>query len=113
MHPAAEVPVMVYVVVEAGFAVTLEPVVADKPVAGLHVYVEAPLAVNTTPGAPAHLLAEGTEITGAGFTVTVTVVVPVQPLAAVPVIVYVVVEVGFADTLEPVVEDKPVAGDHV
>ena len=34
VHPDALVPVMVYVVVEAGLAVTLAPVVALKPVAG-------------------------------------------------------------------------------
>jgi hypothetical protein len=38
------VPVTVYTVVEDGFAVTFEPVVADKAVAGLHVYVVAPVA---------------------------------------------------------------------
>jgi hypothetical protein len=46
---------------------------------------------------------------GKGFTVTVTCAVPVQPLV-VPVTVYVVVAVGFAVTVDPVVGDKPVAG---
>ena len=36
VQPAADVPVTVYVVVLAGLAVTTAPVVADKPVAGLH-----------------------------------------------------------------------------
>jgi hypothetical protein len=36
VHPAAEVPVTVYVVVVAGLAVTVAPVVADNPVAGDH-----------------------------------------------------------------------------
>ena len=36
VQPAAEVPVTVYVVVAAGFAVTEVPVVALKPVAGAH-----------------------------------------------------------------------------
>jgi hypothetical protein len=35
-------------VVTVGLAVTDVPVVADKPVAGDHTYVEAPFAVNTT-----------------------------------------------------------------
>jgi hypothetical protein len=37
VHPPDEVPVTVYVVVDEGFAVTVVPVVADKPVAGAHV----------------------------------------------------------------------------
>lgn len=44
MHPPG-LPVTVYVVVVVGDAVTDEPVVALSPVAGLQVYVEAPLAV--------------------------------------------------------------------
>ena len=39
------VPVTVYVVVVAGDAVTVEPVVLLKPVEGLHVYDVAPVAV--------------------------------------------------------------------
>lgn len=37
VHPLPSVPVTVYVVVIAGLAVTLAPVVADNPVAGLQV----------------------------------------------------------------------------
>lgn len=37
VQPAAFVPVIVYVVVLYGVAVTDEPVVADNPVAGAHV----------------------------------------------------------------------------
>jgi len=47
------------------------------------------------------------------LTVTVTCAVAVQPLASVPVTVYVVVEEGLAETLAPVVVLSPVAGDHV
>ena len=47
----------------------------------------APVAVNVTPGADAHLVALFTLITGAGLTVTVEVAVPVQPAAEVPVTV--------------------------
>jgi hypothetical protein len=50
---------------------------------------------------------------GNAFTVTVTVPVLVQPAAVVPVTVYVIVEVGLAVTVAPVVDDKPVAGLHV
>ena len=94
-------------------AVTLAPVVALSPVAGDQVYVEAPDAESVTPGADAHLVAEGTLMVGNGLTVTVAVVVPTQPAAEVPVMVYVVVEAGLAVTLAPVVALKPVAGDQV
>lgn len=45
-------------------------------------------------------------------TETVTVPVPVHP-TEVPVTVYVVVAAGLAETVAPVVADRPVAGDHV
>jgi hypothetical protein len=54
----------------------------------------------------------GTEITGSGLTFTVTCVEAVQPFTSVPVTVYVVVDVGFAVTVEPVVALSPVAGDQ-
>jgi hypothetical protein len=73
-------------VVEAGFAVTVVPVVADKPVAGDHVYVDAPPAVNGVLD-PAHIVAGAHVTTGKGLTVTIEVVVPVHPAAVVPVIV--------------------------
>jgi hypothetical protein len=73
-------------VVVVGFAVTDAPVVADKPVAGDQLYVDAPLAVSTVLD-PLHIVAGGTLTTGIGFTVTVTVVVFVQPATLVPVIV--------------------------
>lgn len=113
VQPFASVPVTVYVVVEVGFAVTMAPVVADKPVAGLHVYVEAPDAVRETLPPIQIAGAEGvTVIVGFGFTVTVTVAVFTQPLALVPETVYVVVVVGPAVTVAPVVPDNPVDGLH-
>jgi hypothetical protein len=48
-------------------------------------------------------------IDGIGLTVTVTVAVLLQP-NEVPVKVYVVVTVGDAMTLDPVVAERPVAG---
>ena len=77
--------------VVVGFAVTVAPVVADKPVAGLHVYVVAPLAVSDVL-LPLQIVAVvGETVTvGFGFTVTVTVVVDVHE-PAVAVIVNVVV----------------------
>lgn len=110
-QPAALVPVMVYVVVEAGLAVTVVPVVALSPVAGDHAYVDAPLAVNGVL-VPVQMVVDGTLTIGNGFTVTVTVPVFTHPAALVPVIVYVVVAVGLAVTLAPVVALNPVAGDH-
>ena len=44
--PQEPTPVTVYVVVVVGVAVTDAPVVALKPVAGVHVYVFAPVAVS-------------------------------------------------------------------
>jgi hypothetical protein len=49
---------------------------------------------------------------GVGFTVIATVFVAVHPAALVPVTVYVLVDVGLAVTVSPVVADKPVAGDQ-
>ena len=46
VQPLLSVPVTVYVEVEEGFAVTVEPVVALSPVAGDQMYVVAPLAVS-------------------------------------------------------------------
>jgi hypothetical protein len=55
-----------------------------------------------------------TEISdGTSFTVSADVAVPVQPLAAVPVTVYVVFDVGLAITVLPVVVFNPVAGDQL
>ena len=48
IQPLASVPVTVYVVVLAGVATTEGPVVGVIPVVGLHVYVDAPLAVMVT-----------------------------------------------------------------
>lgn len=50
-----------------------------------------------------------TPTTGKGFTVTVVVLTAVQ-VPAVPVIVYTVVDVGLATTLDPLVALNPVAG---
>ena len=59
----------------AGLAVTVAPVVADKPVAGDHEYVDAPLAVNVTllPAQIAPGTAGLTVTLGNALTVTVTV----------------------------------------
>ena len=71
-------------------AVTLAPVVAINPVAGLQVYVVAPLAVKAML-CPLHVVGDAGEnvMLGRGFTVTLTVDVLVQPLLPVTVTVYV------------------------
>jgi hypothetical protein len=58
--------------------VTDAPVVAERPPGGDHEYVVPPVAVNVA-DPPAQIVAELTLITGFGVTVTVEVVVPVQP----------------------------------
>ena len=112
VHPEAEAPVIVYEVVTVGLAVTVDPVVALRPVAGLHVYVLAPLAESEA-DLPTQIVAELTATVGVGFTVTVEVAVAVQPAAEAPVIVYTVVVVGLAVTLVPVVPLNPVDGLQV
>jgi len=90
LHPFASVPVTVYVVVDEGFTIILDPL---PPV--LQLYVEPPLAerVELCPGQTDEGEAV-TVIVGLGLTLTVAVIVPVQPLPFEPVTVYVVVFVG-------------------
>lgn len=96
-------------------AVTVLPVVALRPVPGDQLYVLAPLAVSVIPlpeqmvAAVAGLIETG----GRGFTVMVLVAVELQPLALVPVSVYVVVVAGVAITVAPVVVLSPVDGDQL
>ena len=109
VHPRAS-PVTVYVTVEVGLAITVAPVVVFSEADGLHVYVFAPLAVSVV-FCPKHKVMFGeTVTTGTGFTVTVVCADAEHPFASVPVIVYVVVDAGFAVTGEPVVLLKAVAG---
>ena len=74
--------------VVVGFAVTVAPVVADNPVAGLQAYVVAPLAVNGVLLPLQIAGADGLTVTvGVVFTVIVAVAVFVHPFASVPVTV--------------------------
>src|ERR1044072_2260156 len=75
VHPLAAVPVTMYVVVTSGYAITTLPVVIDKLVEGLQVYVLAPLAVNVTL-LPLQNSAEGgvTVIIGSALIATVAAV---------------------------------------
>ncbi len=70
--------------VVAGLAVTLPPVAADNPVAGLQLKVFAPDAVRVVLP-PAHIAAVPVTVTvGTAFTATVTVEESIQPAALVP-----------------------------
>lgn len=75
VHPAL-VPVTVYVVVVVGFAVTVAPVDALRPVTGDQLYVVAPLAVKLVDVPEQIATVPGDMLTlGIGFTVTVVVAV--------------------------------------
>lgn len=65
------VPVTVYVVFPPGVAEILAPVVALRPVAGVHAYVVAPEAV-VEAGPPEHELAKDGVHTTVGVVLTVT-----------------------------------------
>jgi hypothetical protein len=114
VHPPASVPVIEYVIEEVGLAVTVAPLVDDKPVPGLQVYVDPPVAVIVVE-VPEQivLFAAVAVIVGIGLTVTTEVAVLLQPFASVPVTVYVDVDVGFAVTVAPVEADSPVDGDQL
>lgn len=71
----------------------------------------APLAVSVVE-APVQMLAFGETVRLIGVTVTVTFA-DAEHEPFVPVTVYVVVVVGLAVTVAPVVADNPVAGDQV
>jgi hypothetical protein len=72
----------------------------------------APVADSAVEEPAQMVTSEPAFVVGISFTVTVTVAALLQ-LPVVPIAVYVVVTVGLAETLAPVVADKPVAGDHV
>lgn len=107
----SELPVIVYVVVDNGVALTIAPVEALKVAEGVHVYVAAPDAVRFTfPPGQIVGVNGATDIVGVGFTVTTTDagITLLQPVD-VPTTVYVVVMPG--DTL--MVEPVKAPGDHV
>ena len=77
-------PVMVYVVVTVGLATTLVPLILFNPLAGLHVYVVAPLAVKVV--VPFKHIADTPDIliVGVEFMLTTTVLVLIQLFISVP-----------------------------
>ncbi|MPN06523.1 hypothetical protein SDC9_153779 [bioreactor metagenome] len=66
---------------------------------GLQIYVLAPVTEIVELWLAQHIIAGEADVTriGVGFTVTITVVVPVQPAAVVPVTEYVVVAAGVTE----------------
>jgi hypothetical protein len=108
-HPLAVVPVTVYVVVTVGFAVTVAPLTEDNPVAGDQVYVEAPPALKGE-DAPLQIVGDVTDNVVV-VTTTLTVLEAVQPLAAVPVSVYIVLVTG-QTVGESVAPPDETAGDQ-
>ena len=85
VQPLASVPVTVYNVLADGFADTLLPVAADKPLAGDHAYVNAPpadKAIAVPPGLQIKPVLGATVVVGFAFTVTVTLEVQLAPHAS-------------------------------
>ena len=71
---------------DVGEALTLEPVVALKPVEGAHAYEFAPLTASEVELPLQSVAVDGPEITGAALTATATVFVVLQePVEAVTV----------------------------
>jgi len=96
---AVKVPVTVYVVVEVGETVIELPL--NEP--GIQVYVFAPVPVIVTEEPKQIAVADVVvPVGGNGFTVIVFVAVVIQPVALVPVTVYVVVVDGVTITEVPV-----------
>ena len=107
LQPLASVPVTVYVVVVVGVKATALLTLL------FHAYVVAPEPLKVT-AVPAQTVWLPPALTlGAAFTVTVACAVLLQPLAAVPVTVYVVVVVGVKATalLTPLFHAYVVAPD--
>jgi hypothetical protein len=110
-HPLV-VPVMVYVVVTVGLAVIVDAVVLLRPAAGDQEYAVAPPA-NKEVEEPVQMEVLLLEVkVGAEFTVIAIVLLPVHPAADVPLMVYVILDVGEAVTVEPVLVFKAVLGDQ-
>jgi hypothetical protein len=106
----------VYIVVEVGLALTVAPDVVLRPVDGVQVYVPPvpPLATKLTAAPVEHLVAllGVTIIEVVGVTVTNLVTITVH-IPLVQVAVYVVVAVGVAITVAPVVTFNELAGPQV
>ena len=113
VQPSGVVPVIVYVCVPAGLAVTTESVAELNPVAGLQLYVFAPLTVSMVEPLGHMVVPPVIVIVGVGFTVMVTCAVSLHPAPLVPTTEYVVVPDGLALGLLHVLQLNPVDGSHV
>jgi hypothetical protein len=79
-HPAALVPATVYVVLAVGVATTVPPLEVFNVLAGLQVYVLAPLALSVAVPVGHTVAALGEMfIVGTGFTVMVTTLEALHP----------------------------------
>src|SRR5204862_7010942 len=88
VHPLASLHVALPILVEAGLAVTGEPVVELSAVDGVHKYVVAPLAVSVAVCCPTQIAGGGATVTtGRGLACTVTCPDAVHALASVAVTV--------------------------
>jgi len=85
MQPLPLIPVVVYVVVVVGLAVTDAPLVALNPIDGVHVYEAAPDAASVVLLSLQIGAGVATVIVGFGFILTATCVVVEHPLLFVPV----------------------------
>lgn len=95
---------------------TARLIVPDKTESGPADGRPEPVADNRTALPPGQILdTDGLTVNGAGALVTFTTdaCLFIQPLASMPVTVYVVVDGGFATIEVPVVALRPAAGDHV
>ena len=111
-HPIPSVTNTEYVVVTIGVAMGLKIVVSLSPDEGLHANVIPPDAPRVIFPPMQIVSFSPASAGGERLTVTVNVVVFEHKDKSVPVIVYVVLLVGFAVTIVPVVELSPLAGAH-
>ena len=106
-------PTTLYVVVTVGVATGFEQVTQLNPVAGLQLKLAAPPAFRVTLPPVHNIGADGVTVTFSALeTVITTDWVSLQE-PVVPVTVYVVVTVGVAFTIAPVVTFNPVPGLQV
>jgi hypothetical protein len=115
VHPEALLPITVYVAVNGGEAITVDPVELLSEDEGVHVYVEAPDAIMVS-DPPEQMLPDDEAVIlmlGEGLIDIFTLSFPAHPLPLIPVTTYVIAVVGVAITTAPVVALNPVDGLHV
>lgn len=96
-----------------GVAVTVAPVLAESDDVGAQLYVVAPEAVRLILP-PGQIEVDAVTVTfNPEFTVTIASAKPAQPVLDVPVTLYVVMVVGLASTVDPVVDDNVALAEPV